>query len=186
MQMRNTPTSYGLVAQSLHWLTLVLVVTAWLLGIVGDEAPRSLQKPALFVHVTLGVLLLLTLATRLLWRVADPVPASLPSDAGAWAARLAVWMHLLLYALLLVVPVVGIVLQFSRGASLPILGLFEIPSPWVADRAFARGVKEVHEVLAHLLIISAGLHALAALFHHWILRDPTLSRMAGWMRPPVA
>jgi len=47
----------------------------------------------------------------------------------------------------------------------------------VKDRAFARSVTEVHEILANALVILAGLHAVAALVHHWILRDRTLARM---------
>ena len=60
---------------------------------------------------------------------------------------------------------------------LPVFGIFEIASPWMADRAFARSVKGVHELLANSLVILAGVHAAAALFHHWILRDRTLLRM---------
>lgn len=183
MPLRNTPTSYGIVAQLLHWVTFALVIMAWTLGVVGDEAPRSLQKLALFVHVTLGVLLILAVVCRSLWRLADPAPQASSGGVGSLAVQLASWMHILLYALLLIVPVVGIVVQFSRGATLPILGVFEIASPWAADRSFARGAKEVHEVLAHLLLLAAGLHALAALYHHQILKDQTLTRMAGWIRP---
>jgi len=85
--------------------------------------------------------------------------------------------HYALYALLIAVPVAGIVVQFARGDALPLFGLSDIPSPWLANRAFARSAKEVHEVLANALVIFAGLHAAAALVHHWILRDRTLVRM---------
>ena len=61
---------------------------------------------------------------------------------------------LLLYALLIAAPVAGIVVQFARGDALPLFGLSEIPSPWAADQAFARSVKEVHEVLATALATS--------------------------------
>jgi cytochrome b561 len=69
------------------------------------------------------------------------------------------------------------VTQFARGDAVSIFGLYEIASPWVKDRAFARSVTEVHEILANALVILAGLHAVAALVHHWILRDRTLARM---------
>ena len=85
--------------------------------------------------------------------------------------------HYALYALLVAVPISGIVLQFARGDALPLFGLAEIPSPWVANRTYARSVKEVHEVLANALVILAAFHAAAALVHHWIFRDRTLVRM---------
>ena len=46
-----------------------------------------------------------------------------------------------------------------------------------SPRAFARSVKDVHEVLANALAILACLHAAAALVHHWVFRDRTLVRM---------
>jgi cytochrome b561 len=80
--------------------------------------------------------------------------------------------------LLVAVPIAGIVLQFARGDSLSIFGIVDIASPWPArDRAFAEGVKEVHELLAHSLLAVAGLHAVAALVHHWVFGDRTLVRM---------
>ena len=116
--------------------------------------------------------------------VAHPVAASGPAAAARslpcsgvwldWAGRLA---HFALYGLLIAAPVAGVVLQFARGDALPLFGLSEIPSPWLADRAFAHSVKEVHEVLANGLVILASLHAAAALVHHWVFRDRTLMRM---------
>jgi cytochrome b561 len=86
-------------------------------------------------------------------------------------------MHYVLYALLVLVPAAGIALQFARGHSLPIFGLADIPSPWIADKAFAGNVKEVHEVLANLLVILALFHITAALVHHWVFGDSALRRM---------
>ena len=78
---------------------------------------------------------------------------------------------------MLAVPVTGIVLEFARGQALPLFGVAEIASPWVRDRAFASSVKGVHELIADALLVLAALHAAAALFHHFILKDRTLLRM---------
>ncbi|MGX1343525.1 cytochrome b561 [Bradyrhizobium japonicum] len=56
-------------------------------------------------------------------------------------------------------------------------GLAAISSPWLKDAAFAHDVKEVHEVLAHALVVIAAFHAIAALIHHWVFQDRTLIRM---------
>jgi cytochrome b561 len=101
-------------------------------------------------------------------RIADP------------AARVA---HYALYALLIAVPVTGIILQFARGNALPILGIWEISSPWMRDRGFAHNVKEVHEIAANLLVIVALLHAAAAVIHHLVFHDNTLIRMLPRRRP---
>ena len=178
MRFRNSADGYGVIPQTLHWLTVGLVVLAWALGTFDDALPKATARAAgLFVHISAGLAILAVLAARLLWRLADPPPSPEPTVLGAWldhAGRLA---HYALYVLLIAAPVAGIVLQFARGDALPLFGLSEIPSPWLADRAFARTVKEVHEVLANGLVVLAGLHAAAALVHHWVLRDRTLVRM---------
>ena len=86
-------------------------------------------------------------------------------------------MHYVLYGLLVLVPLLGIALQFARGHALPLFGLGEIPSPWLPDKALSHSLKETHEVLANLLVILASLHMTAALLHHIVFGDNTLTRM---------
>jgi cytochrome b561 len=81
-----------------------------------------------------------------------------------------------------VVPAFGIALQFAQGHSLPLFGLGEIPSPWFADKAFAYSLKEVHEILANVLVILAVFHMAAALLHHFVFGDHTLRRMLPRLR----
>jgi cytochrome b561 len=178
MQLRNSSDDYGLIAQGLHWLTVVLVLLAWVLGQVGDDLPgKAAQQAGLFVHMSAGLLVIALATIRLLWRLADAQPAPEPSTFGWLVEKSATVTHALLYVLLVAVPVAGIVLQFARGNALPLFGLGEIASPWLADRSFARSVKGVHELLANGLVILAVLHAAAAFVHHWFLRDRTLKRM---------
>jgi cytochrome b561 len=183
MQLLNSSRRYGLVAQSLHWIVVALVVLAWSLGTLGDALPRgSARAVGLYIHISAGLAIIALTALRLLLRLADPPPSPEKTYLGEWAS--AAWVelgaklaHLGLYVLLVAVPVVGIALQFARGEALPIFGLLEIASPWPADRAFARNLKEIHEILAHGVMVLAGLHAAAALVHHWVFRDRTLVRM---------
>jgi len=182
MPLFNSPKGYGAISQTLHWLTVFLVVVAWTLGIFDDGLPKGWPRDAgLFVHISAGMAILAILIARVVWRLIDPAPSPEASEFGTWmgqwvdpAARIA---HYSLYVLLLAVPAVGIALQFARGDALPLFGLAEIPSPWLKDRAFARSVKAVHEVLAHALVVLAIFHAAAALIHHWVFRDRTLIRM---------
>lgn len=178
MRLRNSPDGYGIIPQILHWLTVVLVLLAWALGTFDDALPKGAARAAgLSIHIFAGLTILSVLVVRLLWRLADPPPPPEPTLLGVWLDRAGRLAHYALYALLIAAPVAGIVLQFARGDALPLFGLSVIPSPWPADRAFARSVKEVHELLSNGLVILAGLHAAAALAHHWLLRDRTLVRM---------
>jgi cytochrome b561 len=178
MRIFNSSESYGAIPQAVHWLTVILVAIAWVLGIFGDDlAKGGPRRAGLFIHVSAGLAVMALLVFRLVWNLANRPPQPESTGLGVWADRLGQTAHYLLYTLLIAVPVVGIVLQFARGDALSIFGIADISSPWVKDRAFARNVKEVHEVLAHTLIFVGGLHAAAALFHHWVLRDRTLTRM---------
>ncbi|MDB5501218.1 MAG: putative cytochrome [Tardiphaga sp.] len=180
MDIFSSSMRYGAIARALHWATVLLVVVAWLLGILGDALPgKPAQAAGLFVHISAGLLVVLLTAMRLAWRGVDS-----PPHADADGTALSRWLllasrltHIGLYTLLIVVPLVGISVQFARGNGLPIFGLFQVASPWVADRGFARTLKEIHELLAHTLMAMAVLHAAAALLHHWVLGDRTLLRM---------
>lgn len=182
MRLFNSPKGYGAIAQVLHWVTVVLVILAWMLGIFGDLLPRGEpRQTGLFIHIAAGILVIVLVIARLMWRLVDSRPLSettkLSTLFGRWIDPLAGIAHYALYALLVAVPVVGIVLQFARGDALPLFGLATIPTPWLKDAAFAHNVKEVHEILAHALVVLAALHASAALVHHWVFRDRTLIRM---------
>ncbi|MGV7214179.1 cytochrome b [Bradyrhizobium sp. UFLA05-112] len=177
MQVRNSAEGYGAVAIALHWAVVALVFCAWLLGEFGDALPRGPQREAgENIHIFLGLSVLLLVAVRLCWRLTDAPPAP-DAVIGRWSEHAARAMHYMMYALLVAAPVAGILVQFARGQALPVFGLIEIASPWTADRAFARDVREVHEALANALLILVGLHAAAALVHHYVLHDRTLKRM---------
>lgn len=178
MRLMNSPDRYGAVAVALHWTMVVLVLAGWLLGEFGDVFPKGApRETALAAHMMLGLAIILTLVARFLWREADRLPLPVATPFGSLLERLATAVHWLLYILLGLVPIAGIVLQFAGGGALPVFGIFDIASPWSADRQFAATVKETHELLANLLVIVAVLHGAAAMFHHWVLRDRTLKRM---------
>ncbi len=180
--MTNSIHRYGQAPRFLHWLTVILVIVAWTLGTFGDDLPKGAARDTgLLVHISAGLLILMALVMRLGWRVAEPPPPPEPNEFGRWlgafadpAARLAQYT---LYALLIAVPIAGIVAQFARGNALPLFGFGEIASPWIRDRAFAHNVTEIHDILANALVIVASFHAAAALVHHFVFRDNTLIRM---------
>jgi cytochrome b561 len=177
----------GPIPKLLHSVTVVLVTVAWMLGIFGNELSEVAARDAgVLSHIWLGLAVLVIATIRIPLRIANPPPRATSTEFGRWllewtdpAARI---MHYVLYALLLAVPIVGIALQFAQGHPLPLFALAEIPSPWAADKAFAHSLKEVHEVLANVLVILAVFHMTAALVHHVVFGDNTLRRMLPRMR----
>jgi cytochrome b561 len=185
MTLRNSSQRYGAVAIGLHWGIAAMVLVGWLTGQFGEELPSAAQRQAgLFAHISIGLALLGFVLVRLGWRLADPPPAPEATRFGPWVARAGEFAHLLIYGLMLALPVLGIMTQFARGHDLSVFGLFEIATPWTRDREFAHMLKEVHEALANGLMLLIGLHATAALVHHYVLHDRTLTRMLPGGRAP--
>jgi cytochrome b561 len=173
-----TPSRYSAPAQLFHWLTVLCVAATWTIGTLRDDFPKgSIRDMATFVHVSLGELIVLLLVLRIVWRFLTPTPPLEPTGLGTAGEVLAKLGHLAIYGLLLAVPVVGVVMVFHGGKPLPLFGLAEIPSPWLQNRELRHYSKEIHELLANLLMAAAGLHAAAALAHHHVLKDRTLKRM---------
>jgi cytochrome b561 len=178
MQWRNSPDRYGAVIQGSHWLTVLLIVLAWLLGEFHDAIPRgTARSSAIWIHKEAGLLVIVLVAFRVAWHWIDPPPAPEPTRFGALAQRTSQAAHWLMYLLMLAIPVTGVLMSFARGRPLDLFGLYQIASPWADDRAFAAPFKEAHELLSNALLIIAFAHAAAALAHHWMLRDSTLRRM---------
>ena len=121
MQIRNSDQAYGAAAQALHWATVLLVILAWTLGTFDDALPKGAAHAAgLFVHISAGLVIPALLILRLLLRVVDPPPALEPTRLGKWAEVTARLAHYSMYALLIAVPVTGILAQFARGNPLPV------------------------------------------------------------------
>ncbi len=168
------PTRYDATTILLHWLTAIIVVTQWLDAQVIDWFPRGpMRIDARSVHIVGGLLLTAILVVRLIWRATRgrrlPPADQGPLHAGAKAT------HWGLYALLIIMVLVGITLAFVRGDSL--FNLFSIPSPTPGDRALAEQIGDIHGTIGWIILVVAGLHAAAALAHRYLWHDSVLARM---------
>ncbi|MEP9368584.1 cytochrome b/b6 domain-containing protein [Xanthobacter sp. VNH20] len=169
---------YTMMMRSLHWLTVALVLTVYGLTYVVDLFARGTpERGAVWgLHISFGLVLLVVVLWRLVVRAVGPLPA--PSAALSRLMYIASHaVHMILYVLLIATPVLGITMTFLRGQSISLFGLLTIASPFTPDRDFARQVLWVHENSANLLMIVAALHALAALYHHFVRKDDVLQRM---------
>jgi len=168
---------YDRVTIALHWATAVLVVLLYGIAQSWGFTPRHswLRGQLMSTHVSFGVLLAGVLVLRILWRLAAGRRLR-PVIAGA-LGRLAEGVHYLLYALLLAVVPLGFCLRWAGGHTPDLFGYFPIPSPFHLTKADENLLFQMHWWVATSIIVVAGLHAAAALFHHYVLRDPVLGRM---------
>ena len=177
---RSTPSPhvdrYGAVAQAFHWLTAILVLVAFVYGPGGSEervysSARDFDRQ---LHETLGLCVLILSALRLAWRLVDkqPDPEPVPRWMG-WAAKA---VQVLLYVLLFVVPITAILGAWLEGHPLTWLG-GEI-GPWLpASHDLGANIASVHGWLGDVILWVAGLHAAAAIYHHFVLKDGVLRSM---------
>jgi cytochrome b561 len=178
MQLANSTVRYGAFPQTVHWLTAIFVICGWLIGQFGDVLPKGPPREfGLLVHMTLGQCVIALLLIRVAWRLVNPPPPLEPTPLGRFLEIAAKCSHFTLYVLLFAVPMLGIMVQLKRGNDLPVFGVWQFQSPWPVDRSLARSILWFHGNLADALLILAGIHAGAALVHHWIWRDRTLRRM---------
>jgi cytochrome b561 len=158
----------------LHWLTAGLVALQWVGAHYIDAFPKGpLRVDARSVHIVVGLGLLTVVLARIVWRRTSGRRLTPPRSAPVRFASSA--MHLALYALLIAVLAAGVTNAWVRGDSL--FGLFQIPSFALGDKPLRTLVGDIHEQLANIILIAAGLHALAGIIHGLAFKDGVLRRM---------
>lgn len=183
MQWRNSSARYGLVSIGLHWGVALAVFGLFGLGywMVGLDYYSSWYRTAPALHKDIGLTLLAVMLLRVLWRFVSPPPPTLDSY-GALTRLGAKVGHAILYLGLFAVMISGYLISTADGRPISVFGLFQVPAliTGIPDQEDVAGA--VHKYLAWGLVIFSGLHALAALKHHFLDRDATLSRMLGRAR----
>lgn len=180
MPFRNTPDRFGFLARLFHWLIFLLLIGSFTLAWTMTGMPLGLEKLKFYSwHKWVGATVFLVVILRLGWRLANPVP-EVPAGTPRWQRIAAGLSHFLLYAILIVMPITGWIMSSMKKLPLVYLGLIHIPSPFGANEEWAEILEEVHETLGLVLLVLVGIHVLAALYHHFVLRDNVLRRMLPW------
>ncbi|MEX9254417.1 cytochrome b561 [Pseudenterobacter timonensis] len=170
--MRNKYTGLQI---GIHWLVFLLVIVAYCAMEFRGFFPRSARPTINMIHVSCGIAILVLMVTRLLLRLKYPAPPITPKPK-AMMTGMAHLGHLVIYLLFIALPLIGLVMMYSRGNDWYAFGL---GMPHAAEANFERvdWLKSWHVTLANLGYVVIGLHALAALLHHYFWKDNTLLRM---------
>ena len=168
---------YNGLSITLHWLMLLLIVAVYACIELREFFPKGSEPRELMKtwHFMLGLSVLGLAVFRLLVNVVQRAPAIVP-DPPAVQKLLARLMHLALYALMLGMPIAGWLLLSAAGKPIPFFGL-QLPALIAQNKDSAGLIKEIHEAVGTAGYFLIGAHALAALYHHHLLRDNTLRRM---------
>ncbi len=177
MNWKNTTERYGTLSMGMHWAMLLLLIAVYALINVREFYPRGseLREALKIWHFMLGLGIFALVFARLAIRIAGPTPRIVP-EVGAWQGRLAALVHVALYVFMVAMPLLGWLTLSAMGKPIPFFGL-ELPPLLGKDESFADQLKEIHETIGTLGYYLIGVHAAAAMFHHYVLRDNTLLRM---------
>ena len=175
--MVQNKVGYSKLAMAFHWLSAVLVVAAFAVGLEGSEA-RIYAANNLWdrqLHETLGIAVLVLTALRLLWKLAAPRPDAI--DMPRWMHLSSKGLQGVLYLLLLIVPVTAVVGAWLMGYDVAFLGGMTLAPALPLMANLGDTITQLHPLLADAILWLAGLHAAASLFHHYILKDGVLASM---------
>lgn len=176
MTIKNSAQQWGWLSKIFHWLTAVLIFIQIPLGFYAESLRLSPLKIDVFVwHKSLGMLILLLVVARLLWRIKNTLPVALATNR--LQQLLASLAHGMLYFLMLALPLSGWVT--SSAANFPVKLFWMVPLPAIVgpDQDLKALAAQVHEICVFVTIAILLVHIAAALRHHFILRDSALKRM---------
>jgi cytochrome b561 len=171
------PVCYDRGTVALHWAVASLVGLLWVIGRLTGLLPKGpLRVDIWSIHALLGFVLAALIVGRIGWRLFCGRRLAPPTTGPARAASATV--HGLLYVLMVTIAVLGVLNVFGHG--FPLFGAWSFPRFWHGP--FQRQINEWHDLAANLIAAVAALHAAAALFHHYVLRDGVLRRMVPGLR----
>ena len=188
MHLKNTPTRYGAVGQTLHWVIVALVITQYVLASLAEQAGAAkaahpaaalVQFQWLARHKSVGLTIFALAIVRLVWRAFSP-PPSLPVTMPHWQVVAAKFSHYTFYVLLFAMPLTGLVMSAAANYPVSYFGWFTLPDLVAPDEGLRDLMEKVHWTLFYILVALASLHVAAALKHHFIDRDDVLRRMLPW------
>ncbi|MDP3738336.1 MAG: cytochrome b [Hyphomonadaceae bacterium] len=183
--MTNQATSqkYTTAAIAIHWVVLFLVVAAYACILLRENFPRGsdIREALKAWHYSLGLSILGITALRLALRTFVWKTPTISPPLPPWLSIPAAAAHISLYLLLLAMPLAGWLILSAEAEPIRFWGL-QLPSLIGADEKLAEQIQEIHETGGTIGYFLIGLHAAAALFHHFAVKDDTLKRMLPGVR----
>lgn len=168
---------YSRGAMIFHWLIAILVIMNWRIAEAAEHSEGAIKAEIFNYHKAWGILILVLTLGRLLWRWTHPVPPLSPG-LKPWEAKLARFVHVLFYVLLIGLPLGGWLANSLGGREVDFFGMFTVPALPVGENKDLGGqIFDIHAAGAKFLLILVALHVAGALKHTFWDKDGTLFRM---------
>jgi len=176
-QSERTRQGYSTTAKSMHWLILLLVIAQFIVAILmPDIGPKTVPGTLINLHLSIGVLILVLMAARFVYRQLYPVPLDMP-DSPAWERWTAHSTHRAFYFILLIAPFLGWASASAHRFPVDVFGIVSLPAIATPRARWALTAGDVHGYMMWTLLGLMGLHAAAAFYHHFFRHDGVFQRM---------
>lgn len=176
MEKAGSREAYGVTAKTFHWLIFLLLVAQYTVGSIMPHIGRNTQDEGWVAwHFSIGAAILFVIVLRFVWRLFFPVAIS--ADLPGWEKSAARATHLILYALVFTMTILGWAAANSRGWTVWLFGVVPLPPLAPKGSAWAHEAGDIHNVLVYVLLGFIALHVAAALYHYFIRRDRVMQRM---------
>lgn len=175
--IKNTTTSFGIIAKCLHWgMALLILIQFTLAYTMMGLDPNPFKWTLYDLHKAIGLIVLILVGLRLGWRLINPVP-TLPRFLPKWQILSSHLIIIMLYLLMFLMPLSGLGMNLLNGYSVSYFGLFTIPKIYPNPTSFGSLFYQLHIFSSYILLVCLSAHIGAALYHHFILKDWIFTRM---------
>lgn len=175
-QVQSTVThvnKWSAISRFFHWVSALLLLVTWIMIFTYENTDNSFY---IGLHKAFGISLLLWMIARVISRVFTKAPPPVPMPK--WQEMISKLSHFMLYALLIAMPMAGLLMSVYGGRAVSMFGVFEIPVFVTPDRGLARFFNDVHtDIIWNLILVFTALHIAAALYHQFIKKDKLINRM---------
>ena len=176
--IRNTTQYFGSLTKFFHWTLFFLICIQfyliWGQAAFSEKSPIKIQY--VLLHKSFGISILILGILFILWRMLNPKPHTVEGQPN-WKRIAATAVHHSLLLLIVLMPIIGYLMSCAAGKPVRNLGLFTLPC-LIAENDHASDVLfMMHTYIAYIILLLIAIHVLAALQHHFILKDKVLKRM---------
>lgn len=172
--LKNTKNNYGKIARAFHWSIAILMIGMLFMGKFFGIFP--LDWNVMMFHKSTGLLILFLTSLRFIWKILSVKPAY-SIEIPCWMRFVASFTHFILYLGLFFMPLSGWIMS-KLEYPITFYNLFTLPHlTSSADKSLRHFAHEVHEIFPNILIVLITLHIVAALYHHFKMKDNTLRKM---------
>jgi len=177
--VKVSPTSkrHSRTAQAFHWVTVIIVLAAYAVSPGGREARvySTANDFGRTLHESLGMLVIAVVMLRLIWRIIEGPRSAVPMPS--WMTISSRVVHIALYVLLFAIPLTAILGAWYEAHPVTIFGLGDVGPRLGANHDRGAYIVNIHTTLGNAILWIAGFHAVAALYHHFVMHDDVLAAM---------